>query len=387
MSDFSGRILVVDDEQTILLALGRILGRLDDLDVDMAPGAYEAIAALDEARDLNRPYDLIMCDYRMPDMVGSEVLAHAAKVFPDAGRILVTGNMDFATVQDAVNRGGVHRVLSKPWQQRELIEAVKESLRLAKLQSLNRELDASLQMQNKRLQSMNEHLDQLVHQRTTDLLDALISALDFRDTETQWHSRRVSLYARKLGELVGLDAQSLTVVEQGALLHDIGKIGVRDSVLLKPGKLTAEEWDEMRRHVVFGYELLAAIKFLRGAAEIVLHHHERYDSGGYPQGIRGENIVIGARIFAVVDTYDAMTSDRPYRKALTSEIAYAEILRCSGEQFDPKIAAAFTDVDASVWTDIREEVAQMAKSRQLHLASMAVRETDHVTAPAVGLAT
>lgn len=386
MSEFSGRILVVDDEATILQALTRVLRRIDGLDVEPAQGAYQAIEAIDEASDLGRSFDVVLSDYRMPDMVGSEVLAHAAQIFPDAGRLLVTGNMDFATVQDAVNRGGVHRVLTKPWQQQELIAAVKDSLRMAKLQQLNRQLDSTLQAQNQRLRDMNEHLDQLVHQRTTDLLDGLISALDFRDTETQWHSRRVSLYARRLGELVGLDKETLTTIEQGALLHDLGKIGVRDSVLLKPGKLTEAEWEEMRRHVIFGYELLAPISFLRGAANIVLHHHERFDGTGYPQGVRGENIVIGARIFAVVDTYDAMTSDRPYRRGLDPQVAYEEIRRCSGAQFDSEIAKAFTQAPISEWTDIRAKVEVMAQTQEEHLQKFGIVEIARDCRPAMGLA-
>jgi putative nucleotidyltransferase with HDIG domain len=207
---------------------------------------------------------------------------------------------------------------------------------------------------------MNGRLEEMVRARTQALLEGLIAALDYRDAETQWHSRRVSLYARRLAEQLGLLEPELTVIEHGALLHDIGKIGVRDRVLLKPGPLTAEEWTEMRRHPELGWALLQRVDYLRPASAIVLEHQEKWDGTGYPRGLSGASIVIGARIFHVVDTLDAITSDRPYRKARPFEDARAEIVRCGGTQFDPRVVDAFLAVPADDWERIRLDVETVA---------------------------
>src|SRR6185369_17612017 len=182
------------------------------------------------------------------------------------------------------------------------------------------------------LATINRELDRLVDERTGNLLHAMIAALDMRDSETQWHSRRVGLYARRLAEEIGLGGRELDDIERGAVLHDIGKIGVRDAVLLKPGPLDENEWKEMRRHPALGYEILKGIGFLERARLVPLHHQERFDGTGYPQGLKGGAICVGARVFAVVDTYDAITNDRPYRKCQTYEVARTEIAKCTGTQ-------------------------------------------------------
>jgi putative nucleotidyltransferase with HDIG domain len=200
----------------------------------------------------------------------------------------------------------------------------------------------------------------MVRERTQALLEGLIAALDYRDAETQWHSRRVSLFARRLAGQLGIVEPELTVIEHGALLHDIGKIGVRDNVLLKPGPLTAEEWTEMKKHPELGWALLQRVDYLRPASSIVLQHQEKWDGSGYPGSLRGEEIVVGARIFHVVDTLDAITSNRPYRKARPFEDARTEIVRCRGTQFDPRIVDAFLAVPADEWERIRLDVETVA---------------------------
>jgi putative nucleotidyltransferase with HDIG domain len=224
-----------------------------------------------------------------------------------------------------------------------------------------------------RLREQNEHLrranieilrvrDQL--QTSYDgTLEALVNALDARDQETKGHSIRVSRYmldiAREMGVVEG--SQEWVDMQRGSLLHDVGKIGVSDTILLKPGKLTDVEWVEMRKHPEIGYNMLRQVKFLENAAEIILSHHERWDGQGYPRRLRGEDIPLGARIFMVVDTFDSMTSDRPYRKALETEKALAEVLRCRGAQFDPKVVEAFMDIYPS-WVRQREEMAEEASA-------------------------
>jgi len=168
-------------------------------------------------------------------------------------------------------------------------------------------------------------------------IDALAMALDFRDQSTSGHSRRVANLTVGIARKIGVAEDKLVQIEHGALLHDIGKLKIPDLILWKPAKLTAEEWDVMRQHAVYGYEFVRNIDFLKGAAEIVWSHHEKFDGSGYPRGVQGTDIPLGARVFAIVDAFDAMVFDRPYHKGVSFEEAAAEIRRCAGAHFDPMI--------------------------------------------------
>lgn len=195
-----------------------------------------------------------------------------------------------------------------------------------------------------------------------ETLEALAAALDLRDNETAGHSYRVTRYCLEMAKAIGCSVEQLKHIERGAYLHDIGKIGIPDSILLKPGKLTPEEREVIQRHPSIGYELVSRIEFLAPAAEIVLTHQERYDGTGYPQGLAGEGIPLGSRIFAIADTLDAMTSDRPYRKALPLSVALEEIVRESGRQFDPAAVRVLASIPQSMWADIRLQVAGLGGS-------------------------
>ncbi len=176
----------------------------------------------------------------------------------------------------------------------------------------------------------------------TGTLESLVTALDVRDQETAGHSVRVAQHALDIARLLGVrDEDELVTIYRGALMHDVGKIGVPDAILRKPDRLTEEEWEFMRRHPAMGYRILAQVPYLRPAAKIVLAHHERWDGHGYPRGLKEHDIPIGARIFAVCDAYDAIISDRPYRRGQSPDAALAEILRCAGTQFDPQVVEAF----------------------------------------------
>jgi putative nucleotidyltransferase with HDIG domain len=190
-----------------------------------------------------------------------------------------------------------------------------------------------------------------------------VTALDAREHETQAHSQRVREYTLTLAQQLGLKHDDLIQTGRGALLHDVGKIGVRDSILLKPGKLSEDEWVEMRKHPQIGYNILQSIEFLASAAEIVLCHQERWDGKGYPNGLAGMDIPLGARIFAVVDTMDAMTSDRPYRKALSFDAALNEIRLNSGTQFDPEVAEAFLSIPVTSWIAIHDSVNRLHQNQ------------------------
>jgi putative nucleotidyltransferase with HDIG domain len=184
---------------------------------------------------------------------------------------------------------------------------------------------------------MNEELNRTY----TETLRALVTALDTRDSETGGHSERVTLIALSIAHQMKLDKKLIQHIHWGALLHDVGKIGVPDYILRKPGPLTGEEWKIMRTHPQMGFEMLKGIPFLQPALGVVIHHHERFDGSGYPSGLVGENIPLSARIFSVADTFDAMTNDRPYRKAFSLDEAVTEIQRCVNKQFDPEVVAAF----------------------------------------------
>jgi response regulator RpfG family c-di-GMP phosphodiesterase len=353
------RLLVVDDEGPILHALQRTF----------EAAGYEVTACLDPMEALKsmekRQYQVLSADYMMPGMTGAEFLARAKLMQPGTVRILITAAHDFSAAVDAVNNGEIFRILSKPWNRTELLSAVRQAFDTYWLREKNQQLTALVQRQNAELAGLNKGLERLVQERTANLLDGMVAVLDYRDTETQWHSRRVSRFTCRIAQEIGLTEPALMrTIEMGSLLHDIGKIGVRDAVLLKPGPLDPDEWGEMREHPHLGWALLQRIEFLRDASQIVLQHQERYDGSGYPARLKGEAIVVGARLFAIADTYDAITSDRPYRKAQSHEAAVAEIRRVAGSQLDPRLVEAFCAVPLEEWTRIRREVEQMAHTEQ-----------------------
>jgi response regulator RpfG family c-di-GMP phosphodiesterase len=348
------RVLVVDDDELILKALARIL-EAAGYEVRCYLSPDEALADMEAVAPV-----VVISDYMMPAMDGVTFLKRARERLPAAVRVLCTAAEDFRVALQAVNAGEVFRIIPKPWHQQELLATVQQGAEASRLRRENERLTAEVQRQNGQLREMNGRLEEMVRARTQALLEGLIAALDYRDAETQWHSRRVSLYARRLAQQLGITEPELTVIEHGALLHDIGKIGVRDRVLLKPGPLTSDEWTEMKRHPELGWALLQRVDYLRPASAIVLQHQEKWDGTGYPGRLRGTDIVVGARIFHVVDTLDAITSDRPYRKARPFEDARAEIVRCGGTQFDPRIVEAFVAVPPDDWERIRLDVETVA---------------------------
>jgi putative nucleotidyltransferase with HDIG domain len=342
MAEARKTLLVVDDETSVREILAEGLG-VFGYDAVTAAGASEALDLLG-----SRSFDLVLSDIDMPGVTGLDLLRRIKERDADLDVIMVTGIIDADTAIAAIRQGASDYV-TKPFNLEEVQIVVERTLEKRRLIRENR--------------AYQEHLEVLVAQRTRQLRDtyentlqALVTALDFRDNETQGHSYRVVEYAMRVADVLRLDETELTWVRWGAILHDVGKIGIPDAILLKPGKLTEDEWTVMKRHPEMGYRMLQHIEFLEPALDVVLCHQERWDGTGYPRGLAGEAIPLGARIFAVVDTFDAMTSDRPYRKALTIDAARNEIRSFGGTQFDPSIATAFLSIDADRWREIRERV-------------------------------
>ncbi len=367
-SSDGARILIVDDEVSVreILADG-----LDVFGFDTVT-AGSAAAALEIFR--NEQVDLVLSDIEMPEMNGIQLLKQLKAGDREIDVVMVTGVVDTETAVNAI-RDGASDYVTKPFNLEEVKIVVQRTLEKRRLIRENRAYQAGLeQLVDERTAALRETTEEVerlyeeLQESYESTLQAMVTALDIRDNETQGHSLRVVQYAIRIAESMKIEEPELGWIRRGALLHDIGKIGVPDAILRKPGKLNDDEWIEMRKHPEYGYEMLRHIRFLAPALDIVLSHQERYDGSGYPRGLKGKNIPMGARIFAVVDCFDAMTSDRPYRAGLTIKAARDEIRRFSGIQFDPDVAGSFLEVPEDILREIRElvhrEVAVMSSSRR-----------------------
>lgn len=323
------RILLVDDDALVRDTFATILED-EGYEVCSVSSAQDARAALQCTS-----YDIMLCDIYMPDQTGLEMLHQTLSEFPDMPVILITGNATVDMARDAL-RQGASDFITKPCRAGELPIIVERNLTRQAVQRKN---------------TLRHKL--ALHLSNESVLDALLSALNARDTETEGHTERVAGYTMEIADKMGLPSEDMYHIERGAWLHDIGKIGIPDRILLKPGKLTDEEWVEMRKHPLIGYQMCAKIEMFRQVSQIVLHHHEAWDGGGYPDKLAGEEIPLGARIFAIADTLDAMRSDRPYRAALPFSAAYEEIIKNSGRQFDPEIVKVFVSIPEARWEYIR----------------------------------
>jgi putative nucleotidyltransferase with HDIG domain len=350
------RILIVDYEPSARTVLVAILER-EGYCPTHALNKEEASATLEKGQ----PYDLILCDI-LTD--GISMIEKMRSLLPDTPIVVITAQREVTVAIDAM-RKGVYDYLLKPFDQNQL------------LATITRAIEHRRTVQQNVIDRYN--LEKLVTARTdllraaiADLeqayditLEALGDALDLKDAETEGHSRRVTAYTIALARAMGLKGEAIRVVSRGAFLHDIGKMAIPDAILLKPGKLDGTEQTMMREHCLRGYQILKKIPFLQDAAQIVYSHQERFDGTGYPRGLKGEQIVLGARIFAVADTLDAITSDRPYRTANSFEAARKEILRCSGTQFDPQVVKIYESLPDRLWEDLQSEITHHARAASL----------------------
>src|SRR5881296_2062927 len=341
-------VLIVDDDRQVREVLHQIfLG-----------AGYKCLLAgdgregFDVFRETKPP--LTVTDLKMPIMGGYELLQQVREEEPDAAVIVLTGAADVKTAIASLKLGAYDFIM-KPVNVDELLIAAERALERRNLLIERRQYQELLEV---RVVEATRGLGKLYRElqdtyETT--LEALGSALDTRDVGTESHSRRVHGYALATAREFGVPDADLTDLAHGVLLHDIGKIGIPDAILLKPGPLTPDEWKIMRKHPEIGKRVIENIPFLRGAVPIVYHHHERWDGSGYPLGLRGPEIPVGARIFAVVDAFDAMTFDRPYSKAISFEGAKTEIKPSVGAHFDPAVVEAFFRVPEVLLSEIRRK--------------------------------
>ena len=345
----SARILIADDDREIRDVLREFLrGHYECETARSAEEALDLIAA--------RDFQLVLSDIEMGGMSGLELASRAREIAPETVMIVISGTQ---TVEGAVGalRAGAFDFVTKPFDLEQVEMAVCRALEHQELIASKRGYESRLQeLISERTAELDRALDSLegAYRMT---LKALVSALEARDHETHGHSERVVTLSLRLGREMRLDPEQMRSLEFGSLLHDIGKIGVPDSILRKPSPLTPQEWEKMRQHPALGERILSGIEFLRGAARVVAEHHEKWDGTGYPLGLSGEQTDISTRVFAVADAFDAMTSDRVYRRGMSYDLAAAELTRCSGSQFDPAVVSAFLSVPRSEWEGLRQHPA------------------------------
>lgn len=316
-TDDRPQVLFVDDEPLVLEGLRRSVHK--EFLADLAGSADEGLEKLRYAG----PYAVIISDMHMPGMDGVEFLATVRILSPDSVRVMLTGDSELEVAMRAVNEGSIFRFLRKPASREQILTALRASVTQYRARRSEKE----------KLEVTARALEQL----DVGTLIALARAIDAKSAWTAGHSERVTNLALKIGNVMGLPARDLQIMHRGGLLHDIGKIGTPATVLDKPGKLEPEEIQIMRNHVKIGVRILEPVPCFREILPMVAQHHERLDGSGYPAGLAGEKISLHARILAVADSYDAMISDRPYRKGISRQQAIQILEGKAQTQFDPKV--------------------------------------------------
>ena len=349
------RILVVDDEEAIREIVCSMLSAAN-YKCTQASSGMKALAVLDTGQE----FELMLSDLMMADLDGIGLLERTKERFPDMPVVMVTAVHDIQVALAAI-RNGAYDYLLKPFEREQLLATVRRALENRRLKLENRAYQTNLEaLVAARTEQLRKAMGTL--ERSYDItLEALGDALDLKDAETEGHSKRVTAFTIALARAMGLSADQIRVIARGAFLHDIGKMAIPDNILRKPGKLDPDEIVIMREHCYRGYQMLKKIPFLQEAAEIVYSHQERFDGTGYPRGLKGEEIPLGARLFSVADTLDAITSDRPYRAAQSLSAARKEIELWAGRQFDPDVVKVFLSMKDEIWEDLRRAIDSGAR--------------------------
>jgi len=334
--DNQGKIMIIDDESVICDMFEKILTSAG-FTVTTETNPRRALERIQEMPD---QIDLALIDLKMPEMNGIDVIKAIKAMVPEIVCIVLTG---FASVDNTIAaiRAGAYDFMQKPVDFDDLTFALKRGVEHRRLR---RQVATCRQQMEETLDDRTRSLNETAHALENSYMatmEALAAALTVHETDTVEHDRRVAEYAALLARRMNISEEQIMKIKRGALLHDIGKIGIPDAILQKAGSLTGPERDNIRKHAAIGYGILKNIPFLQEEAEMIYQHHENYDGSGYPRGLAGKAIVFEARLFAVVDAFDALRSDRVYRKAVSLEDAAAEIKRCSGTQFDPNIVETF----------------------------------------------
>jgi len=344
------RLLIVDDEAEVRGVLFDLLSVSHEC-VEV-PSAEDAITQLRQ-----KDFHLVISDITMKGMSGLEMIPYVKAISPETVVVMISG---MQTIESAINalRLGAFDYLMKPFDLRQAEATVARALEHHELIVAKRCYENQLEeLVEQRTHELDQALDS-VENAYRATLRALTAALETRDAETHGHSERVVTFSLRLGREYGLTGPQMKALEFGSLLHDIGKIGVPDAILRKPAKLTEEEWELMREHPLHGQQILRGIDFLSGAAKVVAQHHEKWDGSGYPLGLKGTEIDICARIFAVADAFDAITSDRVYRQGRPYAAAAQELDEWAGRQFDPQVVEAFHRVPQEDWDELRRRSLQ-----------------------------
>jgi putative nucleotidyltransferase with HDIG domain len=344
------RILVVDDEEPIREIVASMLGTAGYACKQAASG-MEALAVLTSGEE----FELMLSDLMMADLDGIGLLERTKEKYPDMPVVMVTAVHDISVALAAI-RNGAYDYLLKPFEREQLLNTVSRALENRRLKVENRtyqtNLESLVKARTDQLQAAIRDLE-----RSYDItLETLGDALDMKDRETEGHSKRVTAFTIAIARAMGLPREQINTIARGAFLHDIGKIAIPDKILNKPGKLEPDEMTIMKEHAYRGYLIVKKIPFLSEAAEIVYSHQERFDGTGYPRGIKGKEIPLGARIFSVADTLDAITSDRPYRAARSLVAARKEIQEWAGRQFDPEVVEVFLQMSDDVFEELRRAI-------------------------------
>lgn len=335
-------VLCVDDEPIILQSLRIELRNAlsGQCTIETAESGEEALAIFSELNQDGRQLAILISDQNMPGMKGHEVLSRLKTLSPETFTILLTGFSDLEGVKQAVNNADLYRYITKPWKKEEFIFTIREALRSFQQDRLIRE-------QTLKIETL-----------TFSMIHALEAANLSYDEDTSYHIQRVSEYSAYLAEAMNLDAAFVHRIRTYSKLHDIGKVGVACQLLNKPGQYTPEEYEIMKQHVRYGYQILNVEGIDEMARNIAQFHHERWDGSGYLQKLSGEDIPLEARIVAVADVFDALLSRRIYKKALPFDEAFQFILDGAGAHFDPEVVAAFRAGRQDLY-QIRERVNAM----------------------------
>src|SRR5208282_3585736 len=354
----SDRILVVDDDEAIREIVCAILAAAG-YSWKQASSGMEALALLNSGEE----FELMLSDLMMADLDGIGLLERTKEKFPDMPVVMVTAVHDISVALAAI-RNGAYDYLLKPFEREQLLNAVGRALENRRLKVENRTYQTNLEaLVRARTDELRAAMADL--ERSYDItLQALGDALDLKDAETEGHSRRVTAFTIAIARAMGVPQDRVRVIARGAFLHDVGKMAIPDAILRKPGRLSPEEQVIMQQHAQLGYQMLRKIPFLHEAADIVYSHQERFDGSGYPRGLKGDQIPLGARIFAIADTFDAMTSDRPYRAAQSIPSGRREIQRQSGKQFDPEIVQVFQSISERIWQELRSEIEAQSGTKR-----------------------